>query len=155
MAIFQKTHVLSSLAVSDGRVATCYGCSLPLKITLPGGGKANPNRPFDLVVIAKQHRQFRKDGKTRVLPEARNVYFHVADNALQPFTCAKSKLNLGERSIKIDAKFRPSLQDIHRGFIQFRLQLDHLLPYLQMYPFQSILQKETVFFIKKNINKNR
>ena len=126
----ENTYVLSSLAVSDGRVATCYGCSLPLKITLPGGGKANPNRPFDLVVIAKQHRQFRKDGKTRVLSEARNVYFHVVDNALQPFTCAKSKLNLGERSIKIDAKFRPSLQDIHGGFIQFRLQLDHLLPYL-------------------------
>ena len=126
----ENTYVLSSLAVSDGRVATCYGCSLPLKITLPGGGKANPNPPFDLVVIAKQHRQFRKDEETRVLSEARNVYFHVVDNALQPFTCAKSKLNFGERSIKIYAKFRPSLQDIHRGFIQFRLQLDHLLPYL-------------------------
>ena len=130
MAIFQKTHVLSSLAVSDGRVATCYGCSLPLKITLAEGGKGNPHPPFDLVVIAKLHRRFRKDGEIRVTSEARNVYFHVVDNALQPFTCAKSKLNLGERSIKIDAKFRPSLQDIHRGFIQFRLQLDHLLPYL-------------------------
>ena len=126
----ESTYVLSSLSVSDGRVATCYGCSLPLKITLPGGGKANPNPPFDLVVIGKLHRQFRKDGEIRVSSEARKVYFLVVDNALQPFACAKSKLNFDERSIKINATFRPLLLDIHRGFIQFRLQLYHLLPYL-------------------------
>ena len=62
----ENTYILSSLAVSDGRVATCYGCSFPLKITLPGGGKANSNPPFDLVVIAKLYRQFRKDGEIRV-----------------------------------------------------------------------------------------
>ena len=79
IAIFQD---MSSLAVSDGRVATCCGCSLPLKITLLGGGKANTNPPFDLVVIAKLHRQFRKTGEIRVSSEARNAYFHVVDNAL-------------------------------------------------------------------------
>ena len=118
----ENTYVLSSLAVSDGRVATCYGCSLPLKITLAEGGKGNPHPPFDLVVIAKLHRRFRKDGEIRVTSEARNVYFHVVDNALQPFACAKLKLNFDERSIKIDAKFCPLLQDIHRGFILFKLQ---------------------------------
>ena len=126
----ENTYVLSSLAVSDGRVTNCYGFSLPLKITLTGGAKANPNPPFDLIVIAKPHRQFSKNAEIRVSSEARNVYFHVVDNALQPFTCAKSKLNFDERSIKVDAKFRLLLQDMHRGFVQFRLQLDHLLPYL-------------------------
>ena len=66
----ENTYVLSYLAVSDGRVATCYGCSLPLKITLLEGGKDNPNPPFDLVVIAKLHRQFRKNGEIRVSSEA-------------------------------------------------------------------------------------
>ena len=91
-------------------------------ITLAEGGKGNPHSPFDLVVIAKLHRRFRKDGEIRVTSEARNVYFHVVDNALQPFACAKLKLNFDERSIKIDAKFCPLLQDIHRGFILFKLQ---------------------------------
>ena len=126
----ENTCALSSLAVSDGRVATCYGCSVPLKITLPRGVKANPNSRFELVVIAKLHRQFRKDGEIRVSSETRNVYFQVVDNALQPFTCAKSDSRFDERSIKIDAKFWPFLLDIYRGFIHFRLQLNHLLRYL-------------------------
>ena len=37
----ENTYVLSSSAVSDGRVTNCYGFSLPLKITLTGGAKAN------------------------------------------------------------------------------------------------------------------
>ena len=126
----ENSYVLSSLAVSDGRIATRHGCSLPLKIILPWGGKANPNPTFDLVVTVKLHRQLKKDGEIRVPSEASNVYFNVVDNALQPFTCGKSKLNFDERSIKIDAKFCPLLQNIHRGFIQFRLHLDHLLSYL-------------------------
>ena len=126
----ENTCALSSLAVSDGRVATCYGCSVPLKITLPRGVKANPNSRFELVVIAKLHRQFRKDGEIRVSSETRNVYFQVVDNALQPFNCAKSKSRFDERSIKINVKFWPLLRDIYRGFIDFRLQLNHLLPYL-------------------------
>ena len=69
-SIPENTCILSSLAVSDGTVAPCYGWSLPLKITLLGAGKANPNLPFDLVVTAKLHRQFRKDGEIRVLSEA-------------------------------------------------------------------------------------
>ena len=81
-------------------------------------------------MIAKLHRQFRKNVEVKVPSEAKNVSFHVVENALQPFTCVKSKLSFDERSIKSDAKFRPLLQDIHRGFIQFRLQLEHLLPYL-------------------------
>ena len=48
----ENTCALSSLAVSDERVATCYGNSVPLKIILPRGVKANPNSPFELVVIA-------------------------------------------------------------------------------------------------------
>ena len=100
--IQENTQVLSSLAVSDGRVTTCYGCFIPLKIILPRGGKANSNTPFDFVVIAKLHRPFRKDEEI-----------------------AKSKLNFYERSIKIDAKFRLVLQDIDSPFIQFRLQLDY------------------------------
>ena len=69
----ENTYVLSSLAVSDGRVANCNGFSLPLKITLTGGAKANPNPPFDLIVTAKLHRQFSKNAEIRVSSEARNV----------------------------------------------------------------------------------
>ena len=58
-------------------------------------------------MTAKVHRQYEKDGEIRVSPEARNS--DVVDNALQPFTYAKLKLNLDERSIKIDAKFQPLL----------------------------------------------
>ena len=69
----ENTYVLSSLAVSDRRVANCNGFSLPLKITLTGGAKANPNPPLDLIVTAKLHRQFSKNAEIRVSSEARNV----------------------------------------------------------------------------------
>ena len=62
----ENTYIFSSLAVSDGRVANCYRYSLFLKITLTEGGKANANPPFDLVVIAKLHKQFRKDDQSVV-----------------------------------------------------------------------------------------
>ena len=121
---------MSSLAVSEGRIATCYEYSLSLKIALHRSDKVNPNPPFDLVVAAKLHKQCKEDEEIRVSFKERNVNFHVFDNALQPFTCGKSKLNFDGRLIKFDVKFRPLLLDNLRRFIQFRLQLNHLLHYL-------------------------
>ena len=63
--INENQFVLSSLSSCDARVSSCYGCDHPLKIIMANGSKRTPDPPFDLVLIIKMHREYRKDGEFR------------------------------------------------------------------------------------------
>ena len=63
--INENQFALSSLFSCDARVSTCYGCDHSLKIIMADGSKWILDPPFDLVLITKMHREYRKDGEFR------------------------------------------------------------------------------------------
>ena len=125
--INENQFVLSSLSSCDVRVSSCYGCDRPLKIIMADGSKRIPDSPFDLVLIPKMRREYRKDGGFRKSSEFRNVYFHAQMTGPVRFACVKQKVNLNEKSIQIDSIMLPILNALHVGFITFTLKLDHLV----------------------------
>ena len=63
--INENQFVLSSLSSCDARVSSYYGCDRPLKIIMADESKRIPDSPFNLVLITKMHREYRKDGEFR------------------------------------------------------------------------------------------
>ena len=63
--INENQFVLSSLFSCDARVSSCYGCDHSLKIIMADGSKWILDPPFDLVLITKMRREYRKDGDFR------------------------------------------------------------------------------------------
>ena len=123
--------VLTSLHACDSRVSSCYGCGKSIRMTLQDGRRVVPNAPDDLVLIAKVHRAYRKDGVTKVSPSPRNVYFHTTIN-MQQLICIKNVLNINHDRIQIDASCLPYLNQCHVGYILFTLELPHLAPHLAL-----------------------
>ena len=129
--INENQFVLSSLSSCDARVSSCYGCDRPLKIIMADGSKRIPDPPFDLVLITKMRREYRKDGEIRKSSEFRNVYFHAQMTGAVRFACVRQKVNLNEKSIQIDSRMLPILNAVHVGFLTFTLKLDHLVNSIQ------------------------
>ena len=125
--INENQFVLSSLSSCDARVFSYYGCNRPLNIIMADGSKRISDPPFDLVLITKMHREYRKDGEFRQSSEFRNVYFHAKMTWAVRFVCLKQKVNLNEKSTQIDSRMLPILNALHVGFITFTLKLDHLV----------------------------
>ena len=98
--VSESQLVLSSLSSCDARVSSSYyGCERPLKIIVSDGSKQIPDPPFDLVLITKMRREYRKDGEFRKSSEFRNVYFHAQIAGAVRFACVRQKVNLNEKSI--------------------------------------------------------
>ena len=125
--INENKFVLSSLSSCDARVSSCYGCDRLLKIIMVDGSKRIPDPPFDLVLITKMRREYRKDGEIRESSEFRNVYFHSQMTGAVRFACVRQKINLNQKSIQIDSRMLSILNVVHVGFLTFTLKLDHLV----------------------------
>ena len=119
--------VLSSLSSCDALVSSSYGCDRLLKIIMADGSKRIPDPPFDLVLIIKMRREYRKDGEFRTSSEFRNLYFHAQITGAVRFACVRQNVNLNEKSIQIDSRMLPLLNALHVRFITFALKLDHLV----------------------------
>ena len=75
--INENQFVLSSLSCCDECVSSCYGCDGPLEIIMADGSKRIPDHPFDLVLMTKMRREYRKDGEFRKPSDLHNVYFYA------------------------------------------------------------------------------
>ena len=125
--INENQFVLSSLSSCDALVSSCYGCDRPLKIIMAGGSKRIPDPLFDLVLITKMRREYRKGGEIRKSSEFRNVYFHAQMTGAVRFAYVRQKVSLNEKSIQIDSRMLPILNAVHVGFLTFTVKLDHLV----------------------------
>ena len=117
--INENQFVLSSLSSCDTCVSFSYGCDRPLKIIMADGSKRIPDLPFDLVLITKMHRKYRKDSEFRKSSEFRNVFFLGQMTGAVRFACVRQKVNLNEKSIQIDSRMLPILNTLHVGFLTF------------------------------------
>ena len=89
--------------------------------------KRIPDNPFDLVLITKMRREYRKDGELRKSSGLRNVYFHAKMTGAVWIACVGQKINFNDKSIQIDSRMLPILNALHVDFLKFTWKLDHLV----------------------------
>ena len=59
----KNRFVLFPLSSRDARVSSCFGCDRSLKMIMVEWSNRIPDPPFDLFLIIKMCREYRKDGK--------------------------------------------------------------------------------------------
>ena len=108
----KNRFVLFPLSSRDARVSSCFGCDRSLKMIMVEWSNRIPDPPFDLFLIIKMCREYRKDGKWENYLSS-EIYISMHKwKKLFGFICIRQKVNLNE-----------ILNALHVGFLTFTLNL--------------------------------